>query len=54
MSRCTKNGSSSFAVLFYYHNGTRRDARHALFDRVHALYAAESMQNPGGVLISLG
>jgi hypothetical protein len=27
-------------VLFHYENGTRRDARHALFDRVHALYPA--------------
>jgi hypothetical protein len=41
VSRCTKVGSSSFAVLFHYKNGTRRDARHAAFDRGHAVYAAD-------------
>jgi hypothetical protein len=30
-----KRGSASFAVLFHYKNGTRRDARHALSHRVH-------------------
>jgi hypothetical protein len=32
-----------FAVLFHYENGTRRAARHALFDRGHALHAAGKM-----------